>query len=84
MSARTRTTRTRRPATRVPEWHEGQLLDWTASSHWSYTGPAPCRYCGRPTQLLDSKRRPAEKVCAEAALAAQYAQAVTDYQDGAL
>lgn len=67
----------------VPEWHEGQLLDWRAPWHWGGVDLL-CRYCGKDTPLRDSKRQPAHKVCAEAALAAQYAQAVSDYQDGAL
>lgn len=75
----------RRPrGPRVPEFHEGQLLDWTSSAHWDYSGPGPCRYCGKPTQLLDSRRHHACKLCAEAALAAQYAEAQNQYREGVL
>jgi hypothetical protein len=85
MSARTARAPRRRPRqVAVPEFHPGQILDWTASSHWSYDGPSPCRYCGKPTRLLDSKRRPADKVCAEDALAKQYAEAIAEYSGGQL
>lgn len=56
-------------------------LDWRDASHWSRT-PRPCRYCSRPTQLRDSKRKPAHKLCAEAALAEQAADAADAYQNG--
>lgn len=56
-----------------------RLLDWNDSSHWDYTGPQPCRYCGKPTQLRDSKRSPAHKTCAEAALARQAVEAAGSY-----
>jgi hypothetical protein len=78
------TTRRRPRGPRVPEFHEGQLLDWSSSAHWNYDGPGPCRYCGEPTQLLDSRRHPAHKVCAEKALAAQYAEAQNQYREGVL
>lgn len=56
-----------------------RVLDWTGPGHWSGRA-APCRYqCGGlPTQLRDSKGKPAHKVCAEAAIARQieeYAEA---------
>jgi hypothetical protein len=77
-----------RPARRhgpaVPEFHPGQLLNWGSSRHWNYDGPAPCRYCGDPTFLLDSKGHPAHKVHAEAALAKQYAEALAEYRGGQL
>lgn len=57
-------------------------LDWRAASHWDYDGPRPCRYCEQPTQLRDSKRSPAHKVCAEEALAQQAAEAAEAYQIG--
>ncbi|MDI9885344.1 hypothetical protein QMZ92_13300 [Streptomyces sp. HNM0645] len=55
------------------------LLDWRDSSHWSQH-EKPCRYCGFPTHLRDSKRSPAHKVCAEKALAVQAAEAADAYQ----
>lgn len=59
----------------------GGLLDWTDRAHWSWT-EKPCRYCGGPTQLRDSKRSPAHKVCAEEALTAQAAEAAEAYETG--
>lgn len=76
-------TRRQRPRPAVPEFHEGQTLDWRSSSHWGGV-ELPCRYCDAPTPLRDSKGAPAHKVCAETALAEQYAQAQADYRDGAL
>ncbi|MFC5202799.1 hypothetical protein [Streptomyces kaempferi] len=61
----------------------GGLLDWRDASHWSWT-EKPCRYCGKPTNLRDSKRSPAHKTCAEAALAEQAADAADVYQNGHL
>lgn len=58
------------------------LLDWRNSKHWSATRK-PCRYCGRLTNLRDSKRQPAEKVCAEKALAEQAAEQTAAYRKGA-
>lgn len=58
------------------------VLDWRNSTHWSNT-PKPCRYCGRPTHLRDSKRHPADKVCAEQALAEQAAEQADTYRAGA-
>ena len=55
------------------------LLNWQDGRHWSHT-PEPCRYCGQPTNLRDSKRRPADKVCAEQALAQQAAEAEDAYR----
>ncbi|MFI0934667.1 hypothetical protein ACH4RG_23455 [Streptomyces sp. NPDC021019] len=46
----------------------GALLDWTASRHFALEA-RPCRHCGAPTHLRDENRRPADKVCAESALA---------------
>ncbi|MFE0137659.1 hypothetical protein ACFWY6_39800 [Streptomyces sp. NPDC059037] len=57
----------------------GELLDWRESSHWDYGDPLPCRYCGSPTHLRDSKGKPADKVCAEAAVAQQAAEAAEAY-----
>lgn len=61
-----------------PEYRPGQLLDWRDSSHWSYE-QQPCRYCGFPTNLRDSRMKPAHKVCAEDALAIQAAEAADAY-----
>lgn len=58
-----------------------RLLDWRDSSHWSATSK-PCRYCGEPTPLRDSKGKPAHKVHAEQALARQAAEAADAYQIG--
>ena len=65
---------------RAPPPAPGGLLDWRDASHWSWT-PKPCRYCGRPTHLRDSQRSPADKVCAEQALAQQAADAADAYQN---
>ena len=54
------------------------VLDWTSSEHWSAT-PRPCRYCGTPTHLRDSSRKPADKVCAEAALQQRAEEAADAY-----
>lgn len=54
------------------------LLDWRDSRHWSHT-VKPCRYCGELTNLRDSKRSPAHKTCAEAALARQAAETAEAY-----
>lgn len=69
----------RRRAPPEPAYTPGTLLDWTDSSHWDYEGPHPCRYCGIPTQLRDSKRSPAHKTCAEEALAIQAAETAAAY-----
>ncbi|MCM1964903.1 hypothetical protein [Streptomyces sp. G1] len=56
------------------------LLDWSHGPHWAWRAE-PCRYCdGPPTQLRDSKGKPAHKVCAEAALAARAAEAAEAYE----
>jgi hypothetical protein len=68
----------RAPPKAEPEYRPGQLLDWRDSSHWS-PEQRPCRYCGFPTHLRDSKRAPAHKVCAEDALAIQAAEAANAY-----
>lgn len=82
MTARTVRRRPRMPA--VPEFHLGQLLNWNSPQHWGKGVDLPCRYCGKDAWCRDSKGHPAHKVCAEAALAAQYEQALADYQEGAL
>jgi hypothetical protein len=73
---------TRRPRPR-PQPPPGGLLNWNDPSHWSWT-EKPCRYCGRLTNLRDSKRSPAHKVCAEEALVTQAAEAADAYQNGQL
>ncbi|MEI5100354.1 hypothetical protein RB200_19725 [Streptomyces sp. PmtG] len=76
------TGRQRRRAPPESEYVPGTLLDWTDSDvHWSKHS-RPCRYCGKPTQLRDSKRKPAHKTCAEEALAVQAAEAADAYQIG--
>lgn len=60
----------------------GTLLDWRGSEHWSER-QLPCRYCGFPTNLRDSRMKPAHKTCAEEALAIQAAEAQAAYhQEG--
>ncbi|WP_381792848.1 hypothetical protein [Streptomyces niveus] len=46
----------------------GGLLNWSGSAHFSKTA-RPCWHCGAPTHLRDNNDRPADKVCAERALA---------------
>lgn len=67
----------------VPPAGEPVLLDWRDSAHWSHT-EKPCRYCGEPTQLRDSKHKPAHKTCAEQALATQAVENAAAYQIGRL
>jgi len=74
---------TGRKRRRAPPPVPGGLLDWTDSSHWSWTAK-PCRYCGNDTNLRDSKRPPAHNPGPEAALAQQAAEAVDIYQNGTL
>jgi hypothetical protein len=70
----------RRPLPPVPE---SGVLDWRDSSHWSWTAK-PCRYCGEPTQMRDSNRSPAHKLCAEEALKTQAEEAAEAYENGQL
>jgi hypothetical protein len=56
------------------------VLDWSARSHWGGYD-LPCRYCGKPTPLRDSKGKAAHKVCAEAALAQQAAEQADAYHN---
>ncbi|MFE0329038.1 hypothetical protein ACFW08_20095 [Streptomyces sp. NPDC058960] len=70
--------RRRAPPKTEPDYVPGTLLDWRDSSHWSHE-ERPCRYCGFPTNLRDSKRSPAHKTCAEEALAIQAAEAQAAY-----
>lgn len=62
---------------------EPPLLDWRDSSHWSETA-RPCRYCSKPTNLRDSKRKPSHKVCAEHAIARQAEEAADAYRKDTL
>lgn len=73
------TSQRRRRAPPEPEYVPGQLLDWRDSSHWSYE-QLPCRYCEVPTNLRDSKHKPAHKVCAEDALTTQAAETTAAYR----
>ncbi|MFE3031529.1 hypothetical protein ACFXKY_07760 [Streptomyces canus] len=71
--------RRRAPPTEA-EYVPGALLNWNDSSHWDYSGPQPCRYCGQPTQLKDSKGKHAHKTCAEEALTTQAAETTAAYR----
>jgi hypothetical protein len=62
-----------------PELPPAGLLDWSASRHFA-TEARPCRYCGKPTHLRDSKGAPADKVCAEEALTRQHAEMAQAYR----
>lgn len=55
------------------------LLDWRDPRHWS-RAVKPCRYCGQDTHLRDSKGKPADKVCAEKAIAQQATDAAAAYR----
>lgn len=61
----------------------GQLLDWSLRRHWARV-QAPCKHCGSPTFLRDDNALPADKVCAEAALAQRAARTTAAYQNGQL
>jgi hypothetical protein len=50
------------------------VADWNNSAHWNRGRQTACIHCGRLTMLLDDARRPAHKVCGEAALAALLGQ----------
>lgn len=63
-----------------PDDPPGQVLDWSDRSHWG-SREAPCRYCGKPTRLRDSKGKASHKVCAEEALARQAAEAADAYEN---
>jgi len=63
-----------------PELPATGLLDWSDRAHWS-PRELPCRYCARLTNLRDSSRKPAHKVCAEDALREQSADAAAAYEN---
>ncbi|WP_328427828.1 hypothetical protein [Streptomyces sp. NBC_00443] len=69
----------RKSSRKRPEWTRGALLDWTTGPHWDYDRARPCRYCDGLTQLRDSDKKPAHKVCAEAALDQQAEDAAAAY-----
>lgn len=71
--------RRRAPPKAEPEYVPGTLLNWNDSRHWDHNGPKPCRYCGKPTQLRDSRGSHSHKTCAEEALARQHAEAGEAY-----
>jgi hypothetical protein len=56
------------------------VLDWSSREHWSHV-QKQCRYCPGLTNLRDSKGKPAHKVCAEAALQQQAAEAADAYNN---
>ncbi|NDK24718.1 hypothetical protein FSY75_09555 [Streptomyces sp. TR1341] len=60
--------RRRKPVARKRALPPGGLLDWSAEWHFDPEA-LPCRYCGAPTHLRDSRGVAADKVCAEAELA---------------
>jgi hypothetical protein len=53
------------------------VLDWREAHHWS-SRALPCLYCGGLTHLRDDGRRPAHKICAEAAATRDMAQPARD------
>ncbi|MFJ5038014.1 hypothetical protein [Streptomyces parvulus] len=73
----------RKSTPRRPEPPPTGVLNWRDSAHWDWDGPLPCRYqCGgEPTQLRDSKRQPAHKVCAELAIAQQIQEYAEAYEN---
>lgn len=69
-----------RPHQPQPAASQGPVyLNWKHPKHSAST-EKPCRYCGKPTYLRDSKRSPAHKVCAEQSLAQQAVDAVDAYE----
>ncbi|MFF2612286.1 hypothetical protein [Kitasatospora sp. NPDC058046] len=62
----------------LPEVH----LDWRGPQHWSDRA-RECRHCGVTTPLRDDEGKPAHKVCAERALAAQQADLADRYRGAA-
>jgi len=71
----------RRPRRAPPTQPSTGVLDWSDRSHWART-QAPCRYCRTPTFLRDDDGLPADKVCAEQALAERSARTAAAYQNG--
>ncbi|MGP3684111.1 hypothetical protein ACTVZO_05255 [Streptomyces sp. IBSNAI002] len=72
----------RRPR-RAPPAPPTGVLDWSDRRHWART-QAPCRYCRAATFLRDDDGLPADKVCAETALAQRAARTAAAYQNGQL
>ncbi len=62
-------TATANPGHRI---YQGRVsLDWHKKrEHWGGGRRRPCRFCHRPSFLLDDDRRPVHKVCLERALTA--------------
>lgn len=60
-AARTSSTRRRAAAPVSP-------YDWGDRQHWNGGRRQPCRYCGKPSFLLDHELRPCHKVCYQARL----------------
>lgn len=56
------------------------VLNWSGSFHWGGV-LRKCRYCPGKTPLLDSKGKPAHKVCAEQAIAEQVAEYAAAYEN---
>ncbi|WP_433856734.1 hypothetical protein [Streptomyces kronopolitis] len=71
--------RQRKPSAPQPTLPADGLLVWSSSEHW-HQQAKPCRYCGQPTNLRDSQRSPAHKVCAESALVEQQQDAAATYR----
>lgn len=59
------------------------VLDWRHPRHWR-AHARPCRYCGAPTRLRDSRSSPAHKTCAEEALACQAEEQAARWRPGTL
>jgi hypothetical protein len=57
-----------------------RLLIW-GPEHWGGGQPRPCITCGRPALLVDDRRQPQHKVCAEALADAAEAQTTTRYYE---
>lgn len=67
-------------ASRKPTPPPTGVLNWSDSRHWGGVDRT-CRYCPLKTRLLDSKGKPAHKVCAERAIARQIAEYAAAYEN---